>query len=101
MHYSINPHGIKTGIQKVDHTVTDICNIKHYRTNPPLSMFFEDLKPAPNKKGHIQCITYTTVPNRIQTSQTQKGYCSMCKQSSIWAHQKLLTSQTEMHEMCK
>jgi hypothetical protein len=39
------------------------------------------------------------VQNKIQTTQTQKGYFAMCKLSKIGAHQKLLLSQTEMREM--
>jgi hypothetical protein len=37
--------------------------------------------------------------NKIRTAQTQKGYFSMCKLSKIWAHQKLLPSQTDMRQM--
>jgi hypothetical protein len=40
MHYSINPQEIKTKIHKPGHTVTNILNIKQYRTKIPLSMFF-------------------------------------------------------------
>jgi hypothetical protein len=41
------------------------------------------------------------VQNKIRTTQTPKGYCSICKLSKIWAHQKLLPSQTKMREMCR
>jgi hypothetical protein len=51
MHYSINPEEIKTEIENLWHTVTNIWNIKQYRTKLlPLSMFFVELKPAPNNK---------------------------------------------------
>jgi hypothetical protein len=40
MHYSITPEEIKTEIQKLGHTVTNIWNIKQYRTKLPLPMFF-------------------------------------------------------------
>jgi hypothetical protein len=50
MHYSINPADIKTEIQKLGHTVTNIWNIKQHRTKLPLSMFFVELKSAPNNK---------------------------------------------------
>jgi hypothetical protein len=50
MHYSINPEEIKTEIEKLWLTVTGIWNIKQYRTKLPLSMFFVELKPAPNIK---------------------------------------------------
>jgi hypothetical protein len=50
MHYSSNPEEIKTETENLGHTVTNIWNIKQYRTKQPLSMFFVDLKPAPNNK---------------------------------------------------
>jgi hypothetical protein len=50
MPYSINPEEIKTEIENLGHTVTNISNIKQYRTKLPLSMFFVELKPAANYK---------------------------------------------------
>jgi hypothetical protein len=57
--------------------------------------FFVELKPAPNDKDKFS-VEYIIVQKKIQTTQTQKGYCSVCKLSKIWAHQKLLPSRTEM-----
>jgi hypothetical protein len=51
MHYSINPEEIKTEIEKLGHTVTNVWNNKQYRTKLPLSMFFVGLKPARNNKN--------------------------------------------------
>jgi hypothetical protein len=51
MHYTINLEEIKTEIEKLGHTVTNIWNIKYYGSKLPLSMFFVELKPAPNNKG--------------------------------------------------
>jgi hypothetical protein len=51
MHYFINTEEIKTEIEKLGHTVTNIWNIKQYRTKLPVSMFSVALKPAPNNKG--------------------------------------------------
>jgi hypothetical protein len=53
IHYSINPEEIRTKIRKLGHTVTNIWNIKQYRTKLPLFMFFVQLKPAPNNKDII------------------------------------------------
>jgi hypothetical protein len=50
MHYSINPEEIKTEIEKLGHTVSNIWNIKQYTMKLPLSMFFVQLKSAPNNK---------------------------------------------------
>jgi hypothetical protein len=50
MHYSINPDDIKAEIEKLGHKVANIWNMKQFRTKLPFSMFFVDLKPAPNNK---------------------------------------------------
>jgi hypothetical protein len=50
MHYCINTQEIKTESEKLGHTVTNIWNIKQYKTKQPLSMFFVELKPALNNK---------------------------------------------------
>jgi hypothetical protein len=39
MHYSIKPEEIKTEIENLGHTVTNIWNIKQHRTEQPLSIF--------------------------------------------------------------
>jgi hypothetical protein len=44
MHYSINPEEIKAKIEKLGHTVSNISNMKQYKTKLPLSMFFVELK---------------------------------------------------------
>jgi hypothetical protein len=51
MHYSINLNEIKSEIEKLAHTVTNIWNIKQYWTKLLLSMsFFIELNPAPINK---------------------------------------------------
>jgi hypothetical protein len=50
MHYSTNKDEIKDEIEKLGHKVANVWNITQYRTKLPLSMFFVDLKPAPNNK---------------------------------------------------
>jgi hypothetical protein len=50
MHYSISPQEIETEIEKLGHTLTNVWNIKQYRTKLPLSMIFIELTPAPNNK---------------------------------------------------
>jgi hypothetical protein len=60
IHYSINPEEIKTEIQKLGHKVTNIWNNKQHRTKQPLSMFFVELKPAPNNKD---CQRYAHTKN--------------------------------------
>lgn len=50
MHHSINCEDIKAEIEKLGHTVTNVCNIKQYSTKLPLPMFFVELKPASNNK---------------------------------------------------
>jgi PAX-interacting protein 1 len=58
MHYSTNPQEIINEIEKLGHTVTNIWNIKQYRTKLPLSRFFVKVKPAPNNKD-IFNVEYT------------------------------------------
>jgi hypothetical protein len=53
MHYSINSEEIKTEIENLGHTVTNIWNIKQYRTKLPLSMIFVELKPTQNNKDIV------------------------------------------------
>jgi hypothetical protein len=50
MQYSINPEEIRADIEKLGHTVSNIWNIKQYRTKLSLSMFFVELKPTSNNK---------------------------------------------------
>jgi hypothetical protein len=50
MQYSINPEDIKMGTEKLGHSIRNIWNIKQYRTELPLFMFFVELQPAPNNK---------------------------------------------------
>jgi hypothetical protein len=50
MHCSINPEEFKTEIYTFRHIVTNIWNIKQYRTKLQLSIFFVELKPAANNK---------------------------------------------------
>jgi hypothetical protein len=50
MHFSTNKDEIKAEIEKLGHKVANVWNIPQYRTKLPLSMFFVDLKPAPNNK---------------------------------------------------
>jgi hypothetical protein len=46
----LNPPDIKPEVEKLGHTVTNIWNIKQYRTKLPLSIFFVELKPDPNNE---------------------------------------------------
>jgi hypothetical protein len=50
IYYSVNPHDIKSEIEKLGHKVANMWNIEQFQTKLPLSMFFVDFKPAPNNK---------------------------------------------------
>jgi hypothetical protein len=50
MHYNISTEKIKTEIEKLGHTLTDIWNIRQYRTKLHLSMFFCRTETCPNNK---------------------------------------------------
>jgi hypothetical protein len=69
MHYSINPEEIKAEIEKLGHAHSNIWNIEQYKTKLPLSMFFVELKPAPNNKDVYKVEYFTTVQNQIRTAQ--------------------------------
>jgi hypothetical protein len=60
MHYSINPEEIKAEIEKLGHTVSNIWNIKQYRTKLPLFMFFVELKPAPKIWTYMKLDIYNS-----------------------------------------
>jgi hypothetical protein len=93
MHYSVNPDDIKSEIEKLGHKVANIWNIKQFRTKLPLSMFFVDLKPAPNNKDIFdveflqQCRIKFEPPRHKQeiahcalianAMATQKNYCRL------------------------
>jgi hypothetical protein len=53
MKYSINIEEIKTNIEKLGHVVTNIWNIKQYKTKLLLSMFFIELKFAQITKAYL------------------------------------------------
>jgi hypothetical protein len=96
--YFINPEEIKTEIQKFGHVVTNIWNIKQYRTMQPLSMFFVELKPAPNNKDifnveHIQQCKIKFEPPKHKRDIAQCAYCQR------YGHTKNPCHQTEMRQM--
>jgi hypothetical protein len=97
--YSINPDDIKIEIEKIGNTVTNIWNIKEYRSKLNLSMIFVDLKPTPNNNKYIQHGIHAALQNKIPTAQKQNGYCSMCNLPNIWEKQKILSPQTDRRQM--
>jgi hypothetical protein len=68
MHYSTNYEEIKTEIEKLG----ERAQVSGTTNKLPLSMFFVELKPAPNNREifHVQ-----RVQNKILTAQRRKGYC--------------------------
>jgi RNAse (barnase) inhibitor barstar len=50
MHYFTNIDDLKQEIEGYGHMVENIWNIKYHKTKNPLTMFFVDLKQAPNNK---------------------------------------------------
>jgi hypothetical protein len=69
MHYSINPDEIKAEIEKLGHTVSNIWNIKQYKTKLPLSVFFVELKPnQPQTIRTYMKLNVTIVQNQIRTA---------------------------------
>jgi hypothetical protein len=54
MHFSIDPEEIKAEIAHLGHAVTNILNIKHYRTKQPLSILLNVLLQIANKLGLLK-----------------------------------------------
>jgi hypothetical protein len=99
MHYSIDPADIKVEIEKLGHTVTNIWNIKQFHTKLPLSMFFVDLKPAPNNKDIFLVEYLQQCKITFEPPKQKKGHCTMLQLPEIWSHEELLSSQTEMRQV--
>jgi hypothetical protein len=94
MHYSINPEEIKTEIENLGHTVTNIWNIKQYRTKLPLSMFFVELKPAPNNKDifNVEYIQQRKIKFEQPIHKTDIFQCTNCQRyrhTNNYCHLKL------------
>jgi hypothetical protein len=92
MHYS-NPEEIKTEIHKLGHTLTNIWNIKQYRTKQPLSMFFVELKPAPNNTGifnveYMQQCKIKFKPPKHKRDIAQCANCQRYGHTKNYCHQK-------------
>jgi hypothetical protein len=77
-------------IENLGYQVTNIWNITQYRTKLPLSMFYVELKPAPNNKDVFlveylqECKMKFELPKQLPT---------------LWTHQELLPSKVEKHQM--
>jgi hypothetical protein len=81
MHYSINPDDIKSEIEKLGHKVENIWNIKQFQTKLPLSMFFVDLKPAPNNKDifNVEFLQQCKIKFEPPKHKRENAQCSNCK----------------------
>jgi hypothetical protein len=79
MHYSINPEDIE--IEKLGYTVKIIWNIKQHRTKLPLSMFFVDLKPAPNNKDifNVEHIQQCKIKFELPKHKRDIAKCANCQ----------------------
>jgi hypothetical protein len=91
MHYSTNPDDIKVGIEMLGHKVENIWNIKQFWTKLPLSMFFVDLKPAPNNKDifdveFLQQCKITFEPPRHKREIAQCSNCQCYGHTKNYCH---------------
>jgi hypothetical protein len=88
---SIPPTDIKTEIEKLGHHVTNIWNITQSRTKLPLSMFFVDLKPAPNNKDifkveYLQQCRITFEPPKPKREIAQCANCQRYGHTRNYCH---------------
>jgi hypothetical protein len=76
MHYSI-----KTEIEKPEHMVTNIWNIRQIRTKLPLFMFFIELKPAPNIKDifNVEYIQQCKIKFELPKHKSYIAQCANCQ----------------------
>jgi hypothetical protein len=93
MHYSTNPQEIKTEIENLGHTVANIWNMKQYRTKLPLSIFFVELKPAPNNKDiynveYLQQCKITFEPPKHRRDIAQCANCQRYGHTKNYCHLK-------------
>jgi hypothetical protein len=93
MHYSIPPANIKTEIEKLGHQVTNIWTITQYHTKLPLSMFFVELKPAPNNKDiflmeYLQQCKITFEPPKHKREIAQCANCQRYGHTKNYCHLK-------------
>jgi hypothetical protein len=86
-HHS-NPQEIKNEIEKLGNTVTNIWNIKQYRTKLPLSMFFVELKPVPNIKGifNVEYIQQCKIKFESPKHKRDIAQCANCQR---YGHTKI------------
>jgi hypothetical protein len=98
MHFSINPSDIQSEIERLGHTVTNIYNIKHRVTKTSLSMFFVDLKPAPNNKDIFQIEYLQQCKIKFETT-NHKRHSPMHQLPTLWPQEKCLPSKTQMCQM--
>jgi hypothetical protein len=99
MHDSIAPANIKTEIEKLGHQVAKIWNITQYRTKLPLSMFYVELKPAPNNKDIFLVEYLQQCKVKFEPPKQKRGNSRMCKLPMLWTHQELLLSKIKMCQM--
>jgi hypothetical protein len=83
MHYSIP----STEIEKLGHQVINISNITQYRTKLPLSMFFVELKTAPNNKD-IFLVEYLQQCKIKFEPPKQKREIEQCANCQRYGHTK-------------
>jgi hypothetical protein len=84
----------KLKLRNLGHTVTNIWNIKQYRTKLPFSMFFVERKPAPNNKGiynveYIQQCKIKFEPPKHKRDIVQCGNCQRYGHTKNYSHLKL------------
>jgi hypothetical protein len=81
MHYSINPEEIKTEIENLGYKVTNIWNIKRYKTKLPLPMFLLELKPALNNKDifNVEYIQQCKIKFKPPKHKTDIAQCANCQ----------------------
>jgi hypothetical protein len=88
MHYSVNPDDIKSEIEKLAHKVANIWNIKQFQTKLPLSMFFVDLKSAPNNKDILYLMLNSFNNAKLNLNHQSTNEIAQCLNCQRYGHTK-------------
>jgi hypothetical protein len=86
LHYSTPIAQITAELEKQDHKVQNILNVKHI-TKEPLSLFFIDLEPKQNNKGIYDMEFLCNMKITVEASRPKK-YIVQCTRCQSYGHTK-------------
>lgn len=81
MHHTTNTEGIKNKIEKMEHKVTNVWNIKQRTSKMPLPMFFVELKAKTNNKDiyNVATLLNCRVQFELPRPKREIPQCAKCQ----------------------